>query len=140
MHEKLAETLKANGYSLTQPRKALFSALQSGKPRTMRQLTLDLSSIMDRASIYRTVELFEKLGVVTRLQTGWKYKIELSDMFAPHHHHITCTSCGKEVSFDEPDGLLTVLDEIALAHGFSNDDHSLEITGLCPNCRASSKV
>lgn len=135
MQEKLAETLKSNGYSLTQPRRALFSALQSGRPRTMRELTLDLASVMDRASIYRTVELFEKLGIATRVQTGWKYKIELSDLFSPHHHHITCSVCGRIVSFDEPEGLDELLTSIAVKQGFTNEEHSLEITGRCPQCR-----
>lgn len=135
MYELLTETLKNNGYSLTQPRKALFSALQSGTPRTMRELTLDLASVMDRASIYRTVELFEGLGIVTRVQTGWKYKIELSDLFSPHHHHITCTKCGKIVSFDEPQGFDELLHKIALRHGFSAEAHSLEISGTCSRCR-----
>lgn len=140
MYEKLSETLKQHGYSLTQPRRALFSALQSGTPRTMRQLTLDLASVMDRASIYRNVDLFEELGIVTRLQTGWKYKIELSDLFSPHHHHITCTNCGKVVSFDEPDGFDTLLTQIALTHGYTAENHSLEITGRCRQCRSRLKA
>ena len=134
MNEQLASTLKQAGYSVTKPRQAVFSALQSGKPRGMRELTLDLSSVIDRASIYRTVELFEKLGVVVRVQSGWKYKIELSDAFLPHHHHLTCTGCGKIISFDEPNGLEDVLQTIALEHGFAAKDHSLEISGLCSDC------
>lgn len=134
MNEKLLQTLKEHGYSLTQPRKALFSALQSGTPRTMRELTLDLASVIDRASIYRTVELFEKLGIVVRVQTGWKYKIELSDMFSPHHHHLTCTRCGKITNFTEPRQIEELLDLIASEHGYSNEGHGLEITGRCSKC------
>lgn len=135
MQEQLTETLKQHGYSLTKPRQALFSALQSGTPRTMRELTLDLASVMDRASIYRTVALFEELGIVVRVQQGWKYKIELSDLFSPHHHHITCTKCGRVTSFDEPAGLDSLLTSIALEHGYSNNGHTLEISGLCARCR-----
>lgn len=130
----MSQTLKKHGFSLTTPRKALFSALQSGTPRTMRELTLDLESVMDRASIYRTVELFEKLGVVVKVRTGWKYKIELSDLFSPHHHHLTCTNCGKVTSFDEPNGLNGLLTKISNDHGYSHTNHSLEISGLCAEC------
>lgn len=135
MQDTLTDVLKRNGYSLTKPRQALFSALQSGVPRTMRELTFDLESVMDRASIYRTVDLFESLGIVVRVQQGWKYKIELSDIFSPHHHHITCTVCSRVVSFDEPDGLDQILDQIAIGSGFTNDNHSLEISGVCAQCR-----
>lgn len=138
MDNKLSEILKQNGYSLTKPRLALFSALQSGRPRTMRDLILDLASVMDRASIYRTVAIFEELGIVVRLQQGWKYKIELSDKFSPHHHHIVCTKCNKVVNFDEPDELATSLNVLAQQAGFTHDNHSLEIYGLCQDCQFAS--
>lgn len=134
MQEKLTDVLKQNGYSLTKPRQTLFSALQSGKPRTMRELTLDLSSVMDRASIYRTISLFEELGIVVRVQQGWKYKIELSDKFSPHHHHISCTKCGKTLSFNEPNGIEDILNDIASQSNFIHKNHSLEIYGICQEC------
>ncbi len=137
MNEKLAETLKKHGYSLTRPRQTVFAALQSGTPRSMRELTLDLSSVIDRASIYRTVALFEELGIVVRVQQGWKYKIELSDIFSPHHHHLTCTRCGRTMSFDEPEGIDQLLTAIAIEHGYTHDNHSLEISGVCAQCQVT---
>ena len=56
---------------------------------------------VDRASVYRAVRLFEQLGIVQRLNTGWKYKIELTDKFAEHHHHLTCLQCGKTIAMGE---------------------------------------
>lgn len=135
MNEEFTQTLRQAGYSVTKPREIVFSALRSGKPRSMRELTLDLSSVIDRASIYRTVSLFERLGIVVRVQTGWKYKVELSDKFAPHHHHLTCVNCGRLISFDEPDGLTKLIDELASTHGFTPKEHYLEISGLCAQCR-----
>lgn len=137
MQEKLVEELKKAGYSVTKPRQIVFTALQAGKPRSMHELTLDLSSVIDRASIYRTIELFERLGIVVRVQTGWKHKVELSDAFLPHHHHLTCTNCGKVVSFDEPDGFDNLLARIASRHGFTAENHTLEISGLCEECQES---
>lgn len=140
MDDKLTETLKKAGYSVTKPRLAVFTSLQAGRPRSMRELTLDLSSVIDRASLYRTIALFEKLGIVVKVQAGWKYKIELSDQFTPHHHHLTCLSCGKVISFDEPPGFETLLNSIAAKHGFVARDHSLEISGLCPDCRLNAST
>lgn len=139
MQDKLLKSLKEHGYSLTKPRQALFSSLQSGKPRTMRELTLDLSSVMDRASIYRTVALFEQLGIVTRVQQGWKYKIELSDIFSPHHHHLNCTHCLKTISFDEPENFDSLLNKISQDKSFKQTSHSLEIYGLCSDCHKSTQ-
>lgn len=139
MYDLLAKKLKSHGYSLTKPRQAVFAALQSGTPRSMRELYMDLSSVIDRASIYRTVALFEELGIVAKVTHGWKYKIELSGDFAPHHHHISCTKCGKIVSFDEPPELDEALTNIILASGFKPTGHSLEIYGVCPACQAYSR-
>lgn len=135
MQDELAKTLKAHGYSLTKPRQAVFSALQAGVPRSMRELILDLASVIDRASIYRTVSLFEELGIVVRVQQGWKYKIELSDKFSPHHHHLVCTVCGRVVSFTEPADFENTINEIAAKGGFTAQNHSLEISGICARCR-----
>lgn len=137
MQDKLADTLKKNGYSVTKPRQAVFAALQSGTPRSMHELTMDLSSVIDRASIYRTVTLFEELGIVIRVNQGWKYKIELSDVFSPHHHHITCTKCGRSISFKEPPGLDDLLTSIALEHNYTHTHHSFELSGLCAQCQVS---
>lgn len=33
---------------------------------------------LDRASLYRIITVFERIGIVRRINIGWKYKIELS--------------------------------------------------------------
>ena len=135
MIDKLRQKLQDTGYSLTKPRLTVFGALQSPVPRSMRQLVVSLEGIVDRASIYRTVALFEELGIVVRVQQGWKYKLELSDDFTPHHHHLSCTNCQRIISFKEPLELVTILNEMAATHGFVLSGHSLEIQGLCPECQ-----
>jgi Fur family ferric uptake transcriptional regulator len=84
--------------------------------------------------VYRTLELFEEIGITTRVYSGWKYKVELSDDFSPHHHHMTCTNCGEIISFEESDAFLRELDRISKNHGFKSESHSLELKGLCKNC------
>jgi len=100
----------------------------------MHQLVARCSDI-DRASVYRTVALFEKLGIVKRLQMGWKYKLELSDQFHHHHHHLTCLNCGKIVPLPADPELETKLRAIAAHERFKIRDHQIEIQGLCENCR-----
>ncbi len=135
MLEELEQNLKAAGYSITKPRLTVFGALQSTKPKTMRELVDSINGVIDRASVYRTVALFETLGIVTRIQHGWKYRLELSDRFTPHHHHLTCTVCHRVISFHEPDGFESVVARIATDHGFTVHNHGLEVYGVCPQCR-----
>ncbi|HVV67402.1 MAG TPA: Fur family transcriptional regulator [Candidatus Saccharimonadales bacterium] len=131
---ELRQYLKEQGYSLTKPRLAVFQALQGQEPQTMHELVVACRGT-DRASVYRTVALFEQIGIVQRLQIGWKYKLELTDTFSHHHHHLTCTKCGRVISFDESPALEEELQRIADDKKFKIQAHQLEIQGLCPACQ-----
>lgn len=101
----------------------------------MQELVSSLEGVIDRASVYRTVSLFEELGIVNRIQQGWKYRLELSDSFLPHHHHMTCQNCKRVINFDEPAGFDDMVTGISAEHGFTPQSHSLEIFGRCAQCR-----
>lgn len=131
---ELRQHLKQQGQSLTKPRLAVFLALRGREPQTMQQLVAACPAV-DRASIYRTISLFEKLGIVQRLQIGWKYKLELTDTFSHHHHHMTCLKCGKVIPFDESPALEADLRRIVQAKTFQMQGHQLEIQGLCQACK-----
>lgn len=133
------ELLKQNGQNRTKARQVIFKVLaNSDAPLAMRELVAGSKGV-DRASVYRAVELFERLGVVQRIHTGWKYKIELSDRFAAHHHHLTCTRCGKSVAISE-DELERFIDDVAARHGFKANAHQIEIQGLCKDCQKPEKA
>lgn len=102
----------------------------------MREI-VSRSRAIDRASVYRTIALFEQLGIVQRLQVGWKYKLELSDDFHEHHHHMHCTHCGQTTALPEDPALEKNLDQMAAAHGFRLQSHQLELSGLCSTCQTT---
>mgnify|MGYP001947059908 CR=1 FL=1 len=131
----LKQRLKSSGYSITSTRLHVFTALEKSEPLSMEQLVKQVSSHVNRASVYRTIDLFEKLGIVQRLQIGWKYKLELSNEFQEHHHHIICTRCGKINTFREPGNLDYMLSKIAEAENFVLQHHQLELRGLCKSCQ-----
>ncbi|MDB5163768.1 MAG: transcriptional regulator, Fur family transcriptional regulator, ferric uptake regulator [Candidatus Saccharibacteria bacterium] len=132
----LQQTLAKRSYSLTRPRRLVFEALDSGQPRTMRELCQQLQTKVDRASVYRTVKLFSDLGVITRLQIGWKYKLELSDNFSHHHHHFNCQKCGALINLPESPELEAYISNLAGQSGVTPLEHQLEIQGLCATCTA----
>jgi len=135
-HETFRRLLKNAGYSLTGARSAVFAALLGQEPMSMHQLVGKVAGV-DRASVYRSIELFETLGIVQRLNTGWKYKLELTDKFATHHHHLTCTDCGKTVALSETE-LERFIEQIARSHGFRPVSHQIELQGLCASCAAKA--
>jgi Fur family ferric uptake transcriptional regulator len=133
-YDTLKALLKQDGASLTKPRKIVFDLLSGQEAQTLQVLISRAKKSVDRATIYRTIELFEKLGIVNRLNVGWKYKVELSDVFNDHHHHMHCTSCGGVFVMPENPMLETMIDTVAKKSDFSPSSHQLEVYGLCPNC------
>lgn len=132
-NELFATLLREANYSHTKTRQTVFTALDVDEPLTMHELVERCSSI-DRASVYRSVALFEAIGVVRRLYTGWKYKIELSDRFGLHHHHATCSNCGRIIPLEEDTALESALRRLAARHSFCISGHEIELTGLCQAC------
>jgi Fur family ferric uptake transcriptional regulator len=131
----LQAVLKAKHQSLTTARQTVFMALQNHEPQTMHELVSKCLPGIDRASVYRTIALFERLGIVQRLQIGWKYKLELSNTFQEHHHHLTCSRCNQIIPLQEDPNLEKRLIELAKAHNFAAQDHQLEIRGFCQACQ-----
>jgi Fur family ferric uptake transcriptional regulator len=127
--------LRTNNSSVTESRILVFKVLQGSEPITMNELVSKCAQRMDRASVYRTIALFETLGIVQRLQIGWKYKLELSNRFSVHHHHLTCVQCNAHISLPEDPVIEQRLIELANQEQFIANDHRLEIKGLCVDCQ-----
>lgn len=132
LEETFKAMLKKGGQSVTRARLAVFRALSGQEPMSMNELVARTTGT-DRASVYRAVELFERLGIVQRLNTGWKYKLELTDKFAAHHHHLTCVNCGRTMAMNESE-LESIIEELAAEHHFKPSAHQIEIQGLCESC------
>lgn len=133
--EELIKTLKKHGQSVTKTRQIVFSVMEGKEPMTFNEINKACLGYVDRASIYRTIALFEKIGVVQRLQIGWKYKLELSDSFHNHHHHLTCKNCGRTTPLPEDQLLEARLEYLSKSRNFVMYGHQLEIQGLCLNCQ-----
>ena len=133
--EQLQTTLKQAGFSLTSARKIVFIAMLDQEPMTMNDLSRKIGTTINRSSMYRVIEVFEQLGITQRLQLGWKYKLELSDSFASHHHHLSCIRCGNVQPFEESSTISFELKQLAQESGFTETGHQLEIRGICSRCK-----
>ncbi len=132
--ETFKELLANNGYSLTRQRQIIFNYLLTKNQIETKQLIEDLASLIDKASIYRNIKLFEGLGIILRISNGFKSKLELSDIFTTHHHHLTCAKCGKVVNIN-PERLEKFLQTIAKENNFYPSSHQIEVQGLCAKCK-----
>lgn len=125
--------LKQNGHFVTKPRLRLFAILQKRPALTMQQLIVLLKK-HDQVTVYRNIDLFEKLGIINRIRLGWHTKIELSDVFIHHHHHFSCLKCGLVINLPENQIIEQQIAVLGASQKFKAVDHQLEIRGLCQNC------
>lgn len=127
------EDLAASGHSRSVGRIAVFEYLLTNGAVSPRKLAGDLVGQLDRASLYRTLELFRTLGIIDELGYGSHRTIELSDRYAPHHHHLRCRLCGRVTNIDDL-ALEKALEIIAKSNKFVLENHVLELTGKCESC------
>lgn len=136
MDSALGRHLRRHHVKITTPRRAVAATLQATGPASIKQLADRLHGQVDQASVYRTVALFERLGVIHHLVLGGRRVIELTDVFSHHHHHLTCTNCGRIQAISD-DRLERSLHALVASHGFIAHSHTLEVSGLCRDCAAN---
>jgi Fur family ferric uptake transcriptional regulator len=93
-------------------------------------------------TIYRTLELLGRLGLVRKISSGdgqSRYELK-SGNSKDHHHHLICTRCGKIVDSrdyleEEMELLKKTGEALAKKHNFLIMDYNIEFLGLCEHCR-----
>jgi Fe2+ or Zn2+ uptake regulation protein len=133
------DDLSASGHSRSAGRIAVFEYLLSQGAVSPRKLTEDLVGQLDRASLYRTLALFRELGIIDELGFGSHRTLELSDRYAPHHHHLRCRICGKVSNVDDS-ALEKTLKVLAKNNNFVLENHVLELIGKCESCPRTREV
>jgi Fur family ferric uptake transcriptional regulator len=127
-------TLKNSGYSVTKSRLDLFDLMLNQEAQSINVLYKRGKTKFDRSSLYRSLELFENLGIVQKVHYGWKFKLELTDKFSAHHHHLVCNKCGRILPIVEDRASEEAIENLSLKHDFKPLTHQLEIQGLCNLC------
>ncbi len=91
------------------------------------------------ATIYRTLEVLVKSGLVVERDFGEGFRRFESARDMPQHEHLLCTVCGRVVEFqDERLERMTTL--IAESKRFARQRHRLVIYGVCESCRLGRTV
>jgi Fur family ferric uptake transcriptional regulator len=86
----------------------------------------------DTSTVYRNLELLERLGLVWHTHLGKGAPVY---HVAEHPHlHVVCSSCG-EVSSVDPGILHGAAERLAAEHGFTVDVGHVALTGTCRACR-----
>ena len=88
------------------------------------------------ASIYRTLELLDKLRLTRRVDAAEGVaRYEPVGPSGEHHHHIVCDTCGQVSTFEDSD-LERAIERLASRVNYAIDGHDVTLRGECPTCRA----
>lgn len=139
----LAERLRARGMRLTPQRQqvlAAVNALQHGTPEDiaarLREEAGPDGAPPDSSTVYRTLELLERLGLVWHTHLGKGAPVYHSA--GSRHLHVACASCGAVTSVD-PALLDSAAERLAADHGFTVDVGHVALSGTCRECRRKAK-
>lgn len=134
--------LKGAGFRLTPQRKAILE-LFDGRPEHMtpQQIFGRLESAvpsLSLATVYNTLELFEDVGIVTRINAhdGQTY----FDPTVEPHHHAVCDKCGEifdvQLEADSLQQLITTSRTLRAEDAeFVVETASVWLRGVCSPCR-----
>lgn len=89
---------------------------------------------ISRATVYRTLDLLVQSGLVRKNSLGASHANYEAARGDEHHDHLICLNCNKVVEFYRSD-LEELQERICVDQGFKLVHHSLQIFGLCPDCK-----
>lgn len=130
--------LKSAGLKATLPRLKILELFEQSDERHMSaedvyKVMITSGEDVGLATVYRVLTQFEDAGLLVRhhFESG-KAVFELNG--GDHHDHIVCVKCGKvEEFFDEE--IERRQEEAAKSRGFTMQEHSLMIYGICNDCQ-----
>jgi len=136
------KNLKQAGLKTTQPRLKVLDVLETSQNHHMTaedvyKRLLETEQEIGLATVYRILTQFETAGLVIRHNfEGGRALYELDN--GAHHDHMVCVECGKVFEFVDR----TIEQQqrnVAAKAGFSMEDHSLSLYGVCNGMKESGR-
>jgi Fur family transcriptional regulator, stress-responsive regulator len=132
---ELAELLRERGLRATSQRVVMHRLLRDrNRHVSAEELLSEASDRLPGVSlptVYATLELFEQLGIVRRVNGGGG--TFLWDTRADTHHHMICRNCGRIEDMETPLDLERARRSAARS-GFQPDRAEVVVSGLCASC------
>ena len=133
--------LRHQGLRLSAARRVVLEALfAAGRPVTAEEIADGVGGRVppsDLASVYRNLEVLERLGLVRHVHLGHG-----PSLYAPagdRHELVACERCGASVPL-APRLARALRDAVRSATGFEARFSHLPLPGLCPRCHATTTM
>lgn len=91
---------------------------------------------ISRATVYRNLNVLADLGELRRVEVP--NGADRFDFKTSPHYHVRCSACGRVWDAELP-YFEDLADQLAETHGFEVQSHDIMFTGICSECKNSSK-
>lgn len=124
---------------MTRQRQAVLEEMERVPDfRSAQQIFEDLQARGQRiglATVYRTLQTLAESHAVDVLRSANGEGLFRRCADRGHHHHLVCRVCGhtEEISLSSVESWVA---RVALEHGFTEVEHSMELFGVCGACTA----
>ncbi|AIS52336.1 ferric uptake regulation protein Fur [Thermoanaerobacter kivui] len=139
--EEFKERLKKKGYKLTTQRRVILDVIMENREKHLSSeeiydLVKGKYPEIGLATVYRTLQLFEGLGIIYKLNfDDGRSRYELYHDENHQHHHLICLKCGTVIEM-EGDLLENLEEAIEQTKDFEIVDHNVKFFGYCSKCRS----
>ena len=132
MPETIEEKCIAKGVKLTEQRKIIAKVMSDSRDHPdvdeLYNRVSKIDSKISIATVYRTVKLFEEVGIVTKHDfKGGKARYE--EINEGHHDHLIDIKTGEIIEFVD-DEIEKLQKKVADKYGYNLVDHKLELYGI----------
>lgn len=135
--ENWLSELRTQGYRITDARRAVVETVAESPraltPNEVYDLGREHYPKLGLVTVYRTLEKLEELHLVQRVHQDHGCNAYLAHAEG-HQHLLICKNCKKAVYF-EGDDLGAFFAKVGKQHGFTVQEHWLQLFGLCDDCQ-----
>ena len=141
----LLRDVSERGIRMTTQRRTLIETIQEATSHldaeSLWKLARERDPNIDRATVYRTIDLLKRLGLIDELDlmhlNGEKHYYEVKTQ--KDHLHLACFHCGEIMEFSSP-SFERLKQEIGEKNNFDIQVIRLEVGGLCKRCTPQRKT
>jgi len=135
--------LRDNGLKMTRAREQIFREILSapGVHPNAEEIHRRLRSKkkpVGLATIYRTLNLLVRGGLVTAIDLGESHSHFEPDWNRTSHGHLICLSCGRVQEFSHAE-IQAAINRIGEEKGYLLDKFSIQVFGYCQDCTANRR-
>ena len=132
MPDTIIDRCEARGLRMTGQRRVIALVLEAAKDHPDAEeiyaRAAQIDAAISLATVYRSVKLFEEVGILERLEFG-DGRARYEDASRPHHDHLFDLKSGEVIEFVEAE--MEVLQEkVAKKLGYRLVGHKMELFGV----------